>query len=462
MIRLLAVACLSLSTFTAAEDEEVPSSLLRFANEDQLPGAMESLSKEHIVWSSPIQTKPAAFWLKEVVDVSLPAVIPILESTHEATLTLARGDSVKGEIASVTGDAIELDTWFAGRMKFPRVMVREVKIADRPQLLFRGPTSLEGWTQSAEPPAWKYLNGSFRSEGMGSIARDVELPDEFRLSFDAAWRSNFRLSLIFFSDDPSTIEPEKGYELAFGSRNVQLRRCGGNHVGAATVPDLQRDEKARIEIRASARTKTICLFVNGRIIAAWPDQAMEREALGRAIHFVSQDNGQIRISGIEIAGWDGVLDETPPADNGFANRFRNLEMFGEREEAPPPAKDKTLDGRMLLRNGDSVAGEVVSISEGMITLKTTFDEIKLPVSRFRSIALKPASLEEPKRMIGDVRGWFMDGTSLVFRLEAFGKNRITGFSQNFGTVDFDLKAFSRLEFNIYSTRLDALRRQDEW
>ena len=65
MIRLLAVACLSLSTFTAAEDEEVPSSLLRFANEDQLPGAMESLSKEHIVWSSPIQTKPAAFWLKE-------------------------------------------------------------------------------------------------------------------------------------------------------------------------------------------------------------------------------------------------------------------------------------------------------------------------------------------------------------------------------------------------------------
>ena len=63
MIRLLAVACLSLSTFTAAEDEEVPSSLLRFANEDQLPGAMESLSKEHIVWSSPMQTKPAAWWV---------------------------------------------------------------------------------------------------------------------------------------------------------------------------------------------------------------------------------------------------------------------------------------------------------------------------------------------------------------------------------------------------------------
>lgn len=444
---------------------EESSSLLRFSNEDQLPGSLESLSGEQVVWASPIQTKPTAFWLKEVLDMSLPAEVPLTKATHEATLTLARGDSVKGEIASVTDEAIELDTWFAGRMKFPRVMVREVKIADRPQLLFRGPSSLEGWTQSTEPAPWKFQNGSFRSLGAGSIGRDIELPDEFRLAFEAGWKSHFNLSVIFFSDDVSTEAPDNGYEMTFQGRSVRLQRCGNhNFVGSPTqgALDLQRDEKARIEIRASLRTKTICFYVNGKIIEIWKDEGLDREALGRAIHFVNQDNAQIKISGIEVAAWDGMLDETPPAGNAFANRFRNLEFGGEREEGGPVPKEKSEEGRMMLRNGDSVAGEVVSIADGMITLKTSFDEIKLPVSRFRSIALKPVSLEEPKRMPGDVRGWFMDGSSLVFRLDAFDKDRVKGYSQNFGTVDFSLKAFSRLEFNIYSPKLDALRRQNDW
>jgi hypothetical protein len=105
---------------------------------------------------------------------------------------------------------------------------------------------------------------------------------------------------------------------------------------------------------------------------------------------------------------------------------------------------------------------VISIAEGMITLKTSFDEVKLPVSRLRNIMLKPASLEEPKRMIGDVRGWFLDGSSLVFRIDQVDADKIRGFSQNFGSAEFNLKAFSRLEFNIYSQKLESLRDGGAW
>lgn len=442
-----------------AEDQ---GAVIRFANEDQLPGSLESLSKETIVWNSPIQTKPAAFWARGVLDVSLPGEMPMVASTHEATLTLARGDSVKGEIASVTDDFIELDTWYAGRLKFPRVMVRELKIADRPKLLYRGPTSLEGWTLSTEPPPWRFRNGAFLAMEPGGVARDLELPDGFSLSFDVAWQNQMGLTVIVYSDDASTDQPENGYEINFRGRSVHIQRCGGNPnilQPQASVQELIQHEKARIEIRASSRTKTFSLHVNGRMIESWKDQEMDPEQLGRAVHFVCHDNRRLRVSSLELSAWDGVVDETPPPGNAMGNRFRN---FDERQEESRAAKDTTHEGRMMLRNGDSIAGEVISISEGIITLKTSFDEIRLPVSRFRNIALKPASLEEPKRMNGDVRGWLVDGSSLVFRLEDFGEGKIRGFSQNFGAADFDLKAFTRLEFNIYNPELDAMRSKEEW
>ncbi|RYD37213.1 MAG: hypothetical protein EOP87_03990 [Verrucomicrobiaceae bacterium] len=449
----------------SAPADEKQDAVIRFANEDQLPGSLESLSRDTVVWNSPIQTGPAAFRAEGVLDVALPGRLPALAATHEATLTLARGDTVKGEIASVTDDAIELDTWFAGRLKFPRVMVREVKIADRPRLLYSGPTSLEGWTLSTEPTPWKYRSGAFLSVEPGGIARDMELPDGFRLSFDATWRNQFHLTVIVYSDDASTDQPENGYEINFRGRSVQVQRCGGNPnflQPQASVQELLQDEKAKIEIRASSRTRTLALYVNGRIIETWKDEGMDPDALGRTVHFVCHDNGRLKVSNMELSAWDGVVDETPPPGGGMGNRFRNIEMFGDEQSEPRPVKDRSLEGRMMLRNGDSVAGEVLSISEGIITLKTSFDEIRLPVARFRNIALKPASLEEPKRMIGDVRATLVDGSSLVFRLESFEKDKLRGFSQNFGTADFDLKAFSRLEFNIYNPKLDGLRAKEEW
>lgn len=440
-------------------------SLIRFANEDQLKGTLESLSPENVVWNSSIQVKPTAFLTKEVVDLSLPGEMPLLSSPYEATLSLARGDTIKGGISSVTDQEIELDTWFAGRMKFPRAMVREIKISDRPKLLFRGPSSQDEWVQSSESRPWKYQTGSFRASAAGSIAKDMKLPDGFSLSFDAVWRNQLHLSVFVYSADLSSDQPDQGYEFSFQRSTMRLQRCGEtpNFIQPqAFIQELVQDEKARIEIRASSRTKNLCLYVNGRIVETWSDQGMNADVLGKAIHFVSHDNGQIKISGIEVAEWNGEIDETPPVGAGFGNRFRNIDMFDGEKVIPRQTKDPSLEGRMMLKNGDSVAGEVVSISDGVIKLKASYGEIKLPVSRFRNIALKPASLEEPKRMNGDVRAWLVDGGSLVFRIDSFGDGKIRGYSQNFGTVDFDLKAFNRLEFNIYSSKLDQLRQREDW
>ena len=48
---------------------------------------------------------------------------------------------------------------------------------------------------------------------------------------------------------------------------------------------------------------------------------------------------------------------------------------------------------MELANGDSLEGEVTSIQDGVITMKTPLGEVKLPVARLRTVALKKVDLE---------------------------------------------------------------------
>lgn len=117
---------------------------------------------------------------------------------------------------------------------------------------------------------------------------------------------------------------------------------------------------------------------------------------------------------------------------------------------------------MELANGDTMQGEVSSIHDGVISMKTPLGDVKIPVGRLRSLALKKVDLEVAKIRNGEIRAWFPDGNSLVFRLDAVGDGTLTGYTQNFGTATFRMSAFSRIEFNIHDVDLEDKRAGDEW
>ncbi len=454
------------AALTVASWAEPGTPVVRFSNNDQLSGSMESLTTERLVWKSPILAEPVPFFLKNVLDLTLTGTQPETKASHEATITLTNGDTVRGQLASVTDAAVELDTWFAGRMKFNRLMIRDVRISEHPDFIYRGPTGLDGWKQSGPKPAWTYQNSAFRSNATGSIARNVDLPDECTIAFDASWRGSFGLKLVFFSEDLASDRPATGYEMTIQTRSIYLRSCKtkkflGHTPNAVT---LQENEKARIEVRASLVSGKICLFVDGQIIDVWTDPDVARNEVGRGIHFITQNESPVQISRIEVGTWDGEVDQLPePKLLGGLRQFGNQgiqEMEDEPEPSPPPAKPDTE--RMELRNGDTIAGQVLSIIDGMITVKTPFREVKLPVGALRSVALKPVDLERCKRENGDVRASFPDGSSLVFRLDAVNGDDLTGFSQNFGTSTFKIGAFNRIEFNIYDPEFKDIRAADGW
>lgn len=441
----------------ASAEDEVKSTV-RFSNNDRLSGSLESLSKDLLVWKSPILEKPVPFFLKNVLDLSLNTVQPENNVGHEATVTLTNGDLISGQLASVTGESVELDTWFAGRMKFNRLMISDIKISERPHFIYRGPTGLDEWKQSHAKPNWTYQSSSFRSTSPGGIARDVNLPDECYIAFNAAWNGMLQFNLVFFSDDITNDRPTSGYNMTFQPRSIFLRSCKTQQMLGNTqnAQALQENEKARIEVRASLKSGKICVFVDGHIIEVWTDPDVVRKGAGRGIHFITQSTAPLQISQIEIGVWDGEIDQLP--DPQVPMRNRQFGMPFQQDEPEPEPKKKIKPGRMELRNGDTLDGEVQSIIDGMVTLKTPFRDVKIPIERMRSVALKSADLERCKLENGDVRGWFPNGSSMVFRLDGTGEGTLTGYSQNFGTATFKLAAFSRIEFNIYDPDYEDIRK----
>ena len=448
----------TLATATTAEE---PEASIRFSNNDRLAGSIESISSGILVWNSPVLAQPTPFFLKDVIDLDLPPGPPAAtEANHEATLTLTNGDTVRGQLAAVSDDKVTLDTWFAGRMNFNRVMVSGLKIEEKATFLYRGPNGLDGWKQSGESPAWTYSRAAFLSHAAGSIAKDDLLPDECSIRFDAAKKSeSFAFKVILFSNDPAADNPSSGYELSFQRGSIYLRNCNTlGFLGSTHSQALMENDSIRIELKASRKSGKVCLYVNDAIIEVWSDPDVAKGKFGKTLHFVSQNTLPFRISEIGVSPWDGVIDLMPEPKIGMGRQFG---IQGLEDSPKPEKREKPEHGRMELANGDSLEGEVTAIQEGLVTVKTPLGEVKIPASRLRTVALKPVDLERSKRQEGDIRARFPDGSSIVFRLDAMQGETLLGSSQNFGSATFKIAAFNRLEFNIYP-KFDDLRRSDEW
>jgi hypothetical protein len=451
--------CLAIAGAAAADEAEA---VVRFSNNDRLVGSVTSLSSDRMVWKSPMLEKPAAFFLKHVVDLSLPATLLPPPAGHEATIKLTNGDVVRGQLASVTDDAVALDTWYAGRMNFNLVMIAGVTIAEKMAYLYNGPSGLDGWRQTGDKPAWSYSRSAFRSNAAGSIARDGLLTDECAITFDLAWKGDaLGFKLLAFTNDPFADDSSSGYEITFQRGNIYMRSCKTQtFLGSTNVQALIENDKVHICVRASIKTGKICLLVNDRMVEVWSDPNVAKGKFGRCLQFVATTPSPLRISEIGIAPWDGLVDQMPAPRIGMMRQFN---MQGGMVEQPKPAvQDKSKEGRMELANGDTLEGEVISIHEGVVTMKTPMGDFKLPVNRLHTITLKKVERERSILRNGDIRARFPDGSSIVFRLDDVGDGVLIGSSQNFGTATFKLAAFSRIEFNIHDPELEDKRGIGDW
>jgi hypothetical protein len=407
--------------------------VLRFSNGDELTGDLLALTGEKISWKSLLLKEPTEFDLKKVDALMSSMAAPPADrpvAGHDVIISMTNGDRIRGQLAGMTDTEIRLSTWYAEELMVKRVNVKTAKVASLSDIHYRGPNSMDEWSLGEGKNGWRFRGGALRSTSPGVIAREFDFPDECVISFEAAWRGAFNASIGFFTKDiTNSTRPESGYEMIFYDEMVAFKEARSKKKFdiKKNAEMLRVNGKARIEIKASLKSGKFALFVNDQFIHSWQDKEVNRENLGKGFHIIARDTSPLSISNIEVSGWYGW----------------------DGKKVLKPAKEEILEGRMLLRNGDSIEGEVLGIVDEEIILKTPNAEVKFPLAQLMNMYLSSDSMEKAKLYKTDVRATLSDGSCIVFRLHGVEGNSLIGFSQNFGTARFRKDAFRRIEFDLY-------------
>ena len=330
-------------------------------------------------------------------------------------------------------------------------MVQGLNIFETSPKLFNGPSGLDGWTSGDGDVSknWEFKQRSFISKGNGSIARKIEMPEKVKLSFNIAWKGTPYFKKAFLSSSSRDSYSNRGYALQVQQSYISLNRTGADHqrsdLYSQNFRSLLEQENATFELYLDRRPEGMnAIFVDGKKLTTW-EATDDLKGLGEWLMFSSNRN-QVKLSRITVSQWDGQLP---------------LEASGE-EQVEVEDIFKGLSGqRINLANGDAIIGEVTKVENENAKLKTDFGEMSVPIARLRSFGLE--SKEDKPRMYGkDIRAWFNEGGSVTLRLDSITPEKLRGYSQVFGEAEFDLRAFSRIEFNIWSPERESFEESEEW
>ncbi len=453
---LFTSAIFSIASLYAAEEWPV----LHFTNGDRLKAQIGRMENGLLFGKSTTLGQETPFFLDQIQDLTFPqAPSPVLNHDHIAHIRFnpdlrqqnenIPGDIMEGELVAVNQDHILLNTWYAGRLKLNRNMVKDLEITDLSPPVYSGPLQADEWNILPDD-SWTYEKNSYTGSGNGSLAKDFKkIPERYCFRFTASWKNRFSLQILFCADSATDETPDNHYILMLDNGTSYLQKrsthadaLGGMMRNGGMIGEYKRDqafrnkEKSEMRLYVDTTNGLMALYSDDTLVQEWND--VEKPVLsGSCIHLrQSSGNGnKVQISRMFLTAWDGMLPSSQDATKSSPI------------DNPDPKEDEQ---RIILRNGDIVLGKVEKIENNEITLKTRFNDIRLPISRIRKLALAPSEYDERLLQNGDVRAWFASGSYITFRLENISTNgKITGTSQHFGTAQFDSNAFTRIECNIY-------------
>ena len=385
----------------------------------------KSLTWRHPSAQAPFQLKPDN--LRQIRFGNAEKPPPAQNTT--CRLTFDNGDEVFGNLVSMDEKTVELDTWFAGRLKTPRESVQSIRFLWKGfSTVYSGPTSVDGWQSAPNKEVWRYEDGAFYSTAVGSLGRDLNLPPKARISFDMTWNGQLSLAFAIYTDSVERFDfGASCYMFYIGSGYVNLQRVqagvGTTHIGQSQINSMRDGNKVRLELRVNKETANIALYANGELVSQWRDQA-GFVARGTGICFFAQRMGpMLRLSNIKVSDWDGRDDSQPP-------------------EAKPS------DVQVVnLVNNDQAEGKLQAIKEGKAVIETKFAPLKIPVERITDIYLRPGQ-PATNVLANEIRANFLGGGSVTFTVDKWSKDNISGANRNFGQVSLNPAWIQLLQFNL--------------
>lgn len=417
----------------AADPALDAAGLLQFLDGSRLHGRLRSADPASgVSWEHPEAKALIGFAPTNLAWIRFERVAELeLRRKPTCRFLFHNGDEVFGNLISLDGDRLDLETWFGDKLQTARQSLRSIVfLAKGYSIIYEGPTSLDGWIEGPgqQHRVWQYRDGALVAKGVGLLGRDLKLARSSSVEFDLAWSGQFSLVLVLYTEHMERLDySTSSYMFFLSTGYIGLQRVQGGagmiQLGQASVPKMLRENKAHLEIRVNKDDATIVLLADGELVQRWKDQA-GFVAKGSGILFYPQlDGPTLRISNLRVSEWDARLD-------------------AEEMASPSDREDVAF-----LVNQDKVSGTLRGVRDGKLAFATAQSSLDIPMERVTQVFLATPQSQAAPPGPWSVRAHFARGGSLSFRIEKWGRQEIVAQSSHFGLVRLDPRSIRQLQFN---------------
>jgi hypothetical protein len=411
---------------------------LKFIKGDYFTGNLVSYNEKGLTWSHPDAASEILFKTTNLDQMSFGHIPVSLRRSGVTDITLTNDDKLFGIIDELNDEYLILDTWYAGKLKLERAMIKAIHSGGgENKAIFEGPNSLAEW-QVSNRGSWAFKDGYlYNTRQYGGVGKDVKLPDKSNLEFTISWKNRLNFQVHFYTD---RVHSTGGncYQLVIQNRYCNIQRYS-NHEGSDQLGSFNLStlgNKFKISIRTDKEQKSILILIDDKVVKQINDEG-NFAGKGTGVLF-SSNQGDIRLSDIKISEWNGVV--------------------GTKTKQEVKSKDS-----IVFVNKDTVTGVLKSIKENKVIFDTPFAPLTIPIDRISSIILGEEGYEKPRRNAGDARIYFANGAGrMTLKMKSYKDAKIEGSSENFGDGTFDVRAFDKVEFNIYLDKKKMEDDQEDW
>ena len=433
--------------------------IFQFLDGSSLHGALEAIDPaKGIRWKHPASVAPIEFLPRNAHQIRFAQVAraPVQSGAHHTCrFRFINGDELTGNLLSLDSTHIELETWFAGKLRAPRAGVQSLSfLAKGFATIYDGPTGLDGWTTGPTPTAGQSRDGVLTGSANAFMGRDLKLPPQSRVEFEVGTVSALNLYFSLYTDAVERFNfASSGYQFNLGLGYVNLMRGQGQfgmqHLGQAQIPVPLPGRNLRVEIRTDLLAGALTLLVDGNVIQQWNDPNVAKPAVpvvdpnlpptvadavrdaarargpalpGTGLSFYML-NGGVQLSAIKVSAWDGRPIEPELVATNFTGHL------------------------VRLANHDRALGEVRAIRDGTLTLGSAAGSLDIPLTRVTQVILAPATQPATNRPAGETHARLSSGETVALTQPRWDGRQLAGVSPHFGPLQLDTRWVRLLRFN---------------
>jgi hypothetical protein len=433
--------------------------VFQFLDGSTLHGSLAGIDPEKgIRWKHPAAATPLEFLPRNAHQIRFAqaALPPALSAAQQTCrFRFVNGDELTGNLLALDATHIELETWFAGKVRAPRAGVQSLVFLARGfATLYDGPDNLDGWNAGPTPTAWQLRDGVLTASANAFLGRDLKLPAQSRIEFEVGAASAMNLYVSLYTDAIARFNfASSGYQFNLGLGYANLMRGQGQfgmqHLGQAQIPVPLPGKRMKVEIRSDLAAGSLALLVDGNVVQQWtdPNPAKPAEPVidpslpptvadavrdaarargpvlpGTGLSFFAM-NGGIQLTALKVTAWDG------------------------RPIEPEVTATNLTEHLVRLANQDRAQGQVEAIRDGRLTLASAAGRLEIPLARVTQVVLAASAAPATNRPAGETHARLSSGETVALTQPRWDGTRLAGVSPHFGPLQLDTRWVRLLRFN---------------